>query len=649
MIALLKPQPTSTVQTIRPYQEDAITAILTSWAQGKTPLVAAATGLGKSVIMAELAVRTLDPRSQRAIVIAHTEEIIFQLFAEVKNQFGTSLDDYYGATFAPGIGIVMAANDDKSARIVIATRQSLHPKRLAEVLEFGQVDYLFIDEAHHVSADNTYWQITETLRASNPDLKIAGFTATPKRTDKKALGVLFNDIAYNATILDGIRWGYLVPPVRLIQKTQVDASNIKTVEGDYDKGMLVDVLSAANWVDLAVKAYQDKIQPTNRLALAFFPQVQMSELFIHELQIAGVPAAHLDGKTPKDQRRAILRDFKQHKLKVVSNFTVLTEGFNAPEAAAILWARPTRSETVLTQALGRGLRIFPGKTDCLFVDLTVADTKALQVGTLLGKMKTCKNPECNASFFAGFKHCPVCGLEVTAEKKEDDLQETDPLHIQIAGRGFGDSGEGIDLVDEIGSLFSGLYTAWYHEGELYSTSAGFDNGCFVILPPSYGDNEDRIRERLHKGTELLPNISNEKRPILLDQMARLQRELARIEQYTLWYVPDELNERGYKQPGIPEYTRANSDLTALLQEAEFEAIKQASGESKNGKKQTDKNASWRYQLVSPGQINFLARLGKTDLPHDLTKGSAAQMITHIQGTKAVQSFIERDALPERTN
>ena len=118
-------------------------------------------------------------------------------------------------------------------------------------------------------------------------------------------------------------------------------------------------------------------------------------------------AAHLDGNTPKDQRRAMLTDYKTGKLRVLSNFGVLTEGFDAPETAAILMARPTRSQTLFTQIVGRGLRPYPGKSDCLLIDLAVTDVRALEVGTLLGKMTMCKN--CGIEHFAGLKACPHCG------------------------------------------------------------------------------------------------------------------------------------------------------------------------------------------------------------------------------------------------
>jgi len=641
----------NTAQVLRPYQVDAITAVMTAWSQGKTPLVSAATGLGKTTILSELLRLVLSPATQRAIVIAHTEEIIYQLFERIQQQFGASLQDYYGPTFQPGIGIVMANQDASNARIVVGTRQSLHPARLAEIMKHGQIDYLIIDESHHVSADNTYWQIAKTLKDANPTLRVAGFTATPKRGDGKALGVLFDTIAYEATIQDGIRWGYLVSPTRLIQKTNIDISGIKSEQGDYSKAQLVEVLTADNWIDLAVKAYQEKILPTGRLTLAFFPQVEMSILFTRKLQELGIAAAHIDGKTDKQTRRGILRDYKSGKVRIISNYAVLTEGFDAPETGAILWARPTRSAIVLTQAIGRGLRPFPGKTDCLMVDLTVADTKALQVGTLLGKTVTCRNPKCQAEFYKGFKNCPVCGYttKATADSEEELELELDPLAPK-GPRLFEDMhtrGEGTDLIDEIGSLFDSLYTAWYTDtikkDGWYSTSAGINNGSLVIMPPTYSDKADRIRERQQAGLAMVASVPDDKRAQLARNMDSLMRELIRIENYTLYYVPEETNANGYKYPGTPKLLKYNSDLTGLMADAEREAVKLAN-ESKS-KKAIDKNAAWRYSPATPGQLNYLKRLGVT-YEEGVSKGQAAQMITHTLATKEVARFITLDILPE---
>lgn len=469
-------------QTVRGYQEDAIQAVQDAWSRGVAgPLVASATGSGKTTIISELLRRMVKPSQQRAILIAHTEEIITQMRDRVANQFNGALDERYTERAAPGIGIVMADEDAADARLLIATRQSLHPKRLDRVLLHGKIDYIVIDEAHHAGPGTTYLDIVQTIRAHNPSVRIVGFTATPNRTDGLALGALWTEIVFEWLIPDGIKQGYLVPPTRQRITTEVNLSGVQNVGGDYNAKRMVSVLGASNWAELAYKAYMDYIAPKDRLTLAFFPSVEMSREFAAHLRERNIPAAHLDGNTDKDTRRKMLQDYKARRIKVLSNYGVLTEGFDAPETSAILMARPTRSSTLFTQIIGRGLRPFPGKTDCLIVDLAVTDVRALETGTLIGKMTICK--ECGIEHFAGLRACPQCGyVRGWKERARDGA----PVDVDE-----GDY-EGERLIANYEAVFTNAFAAWYAgEDGFYSCTLSFEDGAYIIVPP-LTDNEYRL-------------------------------------------------------------------------------------------------------------------------------------------------------------
>lgn len=472
-MALLFAEDQRIPQQLRDYQTAAVDAIRAAWNEGDhAPLIAVATGGGKTTIIAELLRQTIHPAHGRALVIAHTEEIIHQIYERIANQFAGDLDDYYYADgkSVRGIGIVNGDNDLADARIVVATRQSLYERRLARVLRHGPFDVLVIDEAHHAGPGSTYQEIIAQLREANPRLKLVGVTATPARGDGHALESTFSRIVYEWLIPDGIGAGYLVPVTRVKVKTAVSAERVKTSRGDYVAGQLVSVLEAANWLDLCAQAFAQQIVPTGRQTLAFLPSVEMSETFAARLRQDGINAAHIDGETDKDRRRAILRDYKAGKLRVVSNMAVLTEGFDAPETAAIFLARPTKSQTLFTQIVGRGLRPFPGKTDCLLVDMTVNDTRALEVGTLLGKMWTCWN--CQAEYHAGLKACPVCG-----EKPKPGMART------IAGS-WAESFDGGSLIANFDQLFDKAFAAWYTGNDGFLTcTLSFEDGAYLIVPP----------------------------------------------------------------------------------------------------------------------------------------------------------------------
>lgn len=639
-------------QQLRPYQEDSIRAIVLAWEQHETPLIVMATGLGKTTVIAELLVREFDPATQRALVIAHTQELIYQPKERIEQQFGDRLLPYYGPEFKPGIGIVMAANDDVSARIIVATRQSLREARFKRVLEHGAIDLLIIDEAHHAAPGSQYVDIVELCREANPNVKVVGFTATPKRTDKHALKMVFSKLAYNYGIVPAIKDGWLSPATRIKVKTPVDLRQVEKSAGDYKVDKLIAVLDAANWVQLAVDAYKKHVLDTGRQCLAFFPGVLESVQFTAALQAEGIPAAHVDANTPKELRGQMLRDYKQNKLKVVSNMGVLTEGFDAAQTSAILMARPTKSETLFTQIVGRGLRIYPGKQDCLIVDLTFTDTNVLTIGTLLGELQTCHNPECLTEFYRGLKHCPQCGWvakkpvvklcpECEAELPQNAKQCTECGYVFLTMPRDPDEGkeeQGTGLVEEIGSLFGSMSAAW-HSGQDGWLSCGVgDQGAFVIAPPSYQDG-GRLRERLQRGMNLTHYIEEELREELFSQIGMLERMLKRAEQHTLYFAPKNMYDSRIQAP--VEFIRGNADLASLISEADVEVMMR-SGEQKNLSK---KNSDWRIMPPSLGQINFMQKL-RIPIPDGCTKGEAASLITHTLALRDVEKFIRNDQLPE---
>lgn len=564
-------------QQLRDYQREAIGAVKAAWGKDVKALVAIATGGGKTTVGAQLLAESLDLYSQRALWLTHTLETAEQAYKRLQQQFGGRLDQAYsapGVLLAPGIGMVLGTDDNPSARLVVATRQSLHKKRLTTVLGFGSFDYVVIDEAHHALDANTYGEIVKTLVTANPAVKVVGLTATPSRTDKKALGTVFDEIVYQWLIPDGIATGHLTPIKRVKVSTKVDTSDVKTTAGDYNNGALMSLLKTANWQDLAVAAFEQHLAPNKLRTLAFLPSVAMSEEFAKVLRGKGYEAAHLDGETDKAQRQGILSDFVRGNIQVVSNMAVLTEGFDAPATDAILLARPTRSKTLFTQILGRGLRPYPGKDTCLLLDLTVQDTKALEMGHLLGRMVTCKH--CATDYTAGLRVCPTCGQAQPApEEREDDPQKAELPSNVVLGTG---------LVTEISSVFEKAFAAWYMGEDGYmSCGLGYNNGTLVIMPP------------------------------LTDEYFRLA------------HVPREDN--------LPvKLVSMNEDLASLMLGAD-DMIKRLGD---TAMRTTAKDAMWRGDLATPNQLKFLKKMGmkiNKEVEITLSKGAASQMISHLIGVK----------------
>jgi len=110
------------------------------------------------------------------------------------------------------------------------------------------------------------------------------------------------------------------------------------------------------------------------------------EHLIEEFESRGVRAVGVHAKTPKEDRRQIVRDFKDGQISVLVNCGVFTEGVDIPNIDCVVMGRPTKSDILFIQMLGRGLRKSPGKESCLILDFfdTFAGKNLMRVPTLFG-------------------------------------------------------------------------------------------------------------------------------------------------------------------------------------------------------------------------------------------------------------------------
>ena len=205
-------------------------------------------------------------------------------------------------------------------------------------------------------------------------------TATPARADGKQLGDVWQEIVYQRGIAEMIRAGYLadIRGVR-VGLEQVKLDEVEQSGGDFDADALGKVLERASAPLHVLTAYRQ--HATGRKAIVFVPTVALAHRMATVFREAGIRAEALDGKTPWEQRRAILARLHTGETRVVANVAVLGEGVDVPSVDAVILATPTRSQVKYTQCLGRGLRTFPGKEDCLVIDV-VGASERLDLQTL---------------------------------------------------------------------------------------------------------------------------------------------------------------------------------------------------------------------------------------------------------------------------
>jgi superfamily II DNA or RNA helicase len=222
---------------------------------------------------------------------------------------------------------------------------------------------VIVDESHHAPA-TSYKAVLDYFR-SNADLKVLGITATPERADEEALGQVFESVAFDYSVLQAIKDGWLVSiQQQLIEIHDLDFSHIRTTAGDLNTGDLAAVMEEERNLYGICDATMKELG--QRKAIMFTVTVKQAEAAANILNRyrSGV-AAFASGKTPPEDRRRIMRDFAEGKFQILVNCNLVIEGFDVPDADLLIQARPTKSKLLYQQQLGRIMRPLPGTVDGL--------------------------------------------------------------------------------------------------------------------------------------------------------------------------------------------------------------------------------------------------------------------------------------------
>ena len=355
------------MRALRPYQVEAIDAVMREWASGvRSTMLVLPTGTGKTVTAAEIIGRRRP--TGRVLWIAHTTELVQQAAETIAAHTGLRV----GVEQADSRAIVSdlwGTADD----VIVASRQTLTAKRIARA---GMTPDFFatlvIDECHHATAR----QYRDIL-AAFPGARVLGLTATPIRADKTALGAVFESCAHAYEIRRAIADGYLTPIRQLsIECAGIDLRDVRVIGGDLSPGQLAAIMEVEETLHAIAKPLVR--ESGDRPTIAFFPSVDASHEFARIL--AGYTDQRIEvvsGDSTAEHRRAAIGGFRDGEVRYLINCMVLTEGFDAPRAACIAVARPTKSTALYTQMIGRGLRPSPdtGKSDCLVLDFVGASGK----------------------------------------------------------------------------------------------------------------------------------------------------------------------------------------------------------------------------------------------------------------------------------
>lgn len=338
----LIPEPPKREMTLRPYQEECVDSVLNNWKEYQKVLAVLPTGAGKTIIFSKVTERSLPGRT---LILAHREELIEQAVSKIKSTTGISAQVEKAERKA-----------GRNADVVVASVQTLQGDRL-EGWPQDHFSRIVVDEAHHALSD-TYRRILEHFCTA----RVLGVTATPFRGDKKNLGSLFENVAFEIGLIDLIKQGYLSPIRIKSVPLQIDLNGVRTVSGDYDLDQVDQALDPI----LTRVATAILEQAAGRKVLVFLPLRKTSQKFADILNGIGIRARHVDGLS--DDRKEILESFGKGEFQVLCNAMLLTEGYDEPSVDCVCILRPTKSQPLYAQMVGRGTRLHPGKTECVLLD-----------------------------------------------------------------------------------------------------------------------------------------------------------------------------------------------------------------------------------------------------------------------------------------
>ncbi|GGC68419.1 DEAD/DEAH box helicase family protein [Chelatococcus reniformis] len=335
---------------LREYQGGAVERLFDYWGQGGgNPLVVMATGTGKSVVIGTSVKELLTYYpTMRVLALVHVKELVEQNAKALLRLWPD----------AP-IGINSAGLGQRKwhSQILFASVQSVY--RAAR--RMGPRDLVLIDEAHLVPADGDgmYRRLLTDLREMTPDLRVAGFTATPFRMGSGRLdsgdGRLFDEVIFDYDVGAAVRDGYLAPLVSKATVTSIDVSDVQRRGGEFVESSLQEATSRP---DITAAAVREIIEfgAERRSWLVFCAGVEHAQSVRDEMRRSGITCETVTGDTPAQERDRIIREFRAGRIRCLTNANVLTVGFDAPGVDLIAMLRATLSTGLYVQICGRGTR-----------------------------------------------------------------------------------------------------------------------------------------------------------------------------------------------------------------------------------------------------------------------------------------------------
>lgn len=465
---------------LRPYQEAGVRMMLNELRAHRTALCTAATAAGKTEMFIEI---TRQAQCKTAVLVGR-DKLVQQTARRMRSVLS-------------GVSVWSAGQGEKT--IGDTTVVSVHS---ADTLTIPDLRLLIIDEAHNVNGGR-YTSFIER----HPNVRIAGFTATPWRNSVPIYGEseLFKSVTYNVGMMALIKQGFLVPPVSKAMPEGFDVSKLTVRAGDFVMSELAQLTSDRSKIIAQVKDAIPRLIDRNKIVWTC-TTIEHAEAVGSMLVSMGESAVVIHSKVPDIDYA--MECFEKGPFRHAVSVMMLTEGIDIPSVDGIVLMRPTRSPTLMVQTIGRGLRLYDGKKDCVILDYgqTIANCGPVNapyikerrtVGTSKEKftptIRVC--PSCLNYVPIDLVICPDCGhedkrvvdrLAALQRKAASDalLIEREPATYEVSNVSVGKhrAASGNDCV-KLSFSFRGRISLFHIYGSSHSYSWGKMEKVLYRLTP----------------------------------------------------------------------------------------------------------------------------------------------------------------------
>jgi len=521
------------------------------------------------------------------------------------------------------------------ADITIASVQSIVSGDRISKFDPRRFKLVLVDEAHHIVAPG-YMRTLQHFGLSQIQQEspvLIGVSATFSRFDGLKLGAAIDHIVYHKDYIDMIGQKWLSDVIFTTVESTADISKVKRgAGGDFQAGELSRAVNTHRINEVTVRTWLSKAKD-RKSTLVFCVDVGHVTELTRTFRTHGVDARFVTGDTPKAERSARLDQFRAGEFPVLVNCGVFTEGTDVPNIDCVLLTRPTKSQNLLVQMIGRGMRLYPGKKDCHIIDMVASlKTGIVTTPTLFG-LDPSEVVE-NAS---------VDDLKTIRERKEAEQQQRE----QQASNELGEDVANSDAVPrtlkftEYSSVFDLLEDtsgekhirelsrhAWVEVAEyryILSTASGDYLKIEMKRSSQIDENEDMSPRHEHTNTydpQMEQPMTDQEEP--RNEQKGMNARLDTFEVVELVRLTHPGAKVPYRAPR--EIARARTFADAVHAADTYAA-------EKYPQRFISKNQTWRKAPATEGQLIFLNRLRPRDDPltaASISKGKAGDMITKIK-------------------